>query len=166
MPTADPAATEEPVFEALLTPHRSLGPRGFVLVMALIGSISFTAGLVFFLAGAWPVVGFMGLDVLLVWLAFRLNYRSARQYERLHLTRESLQVERVTHYGERRSWAFEPAWLRVEMRDPPEPDSPLTLASGRRRLAIGSFLTAEERLELAEALRAALAKTRQAPHLA
>lgn len=164
--TSAETAIEEPLFEALLTPHRSLGPRGFLLVMGLIGGISFAAGLVFFLAGAWPVVGFMGLDVLLVWLAFRLNYRSARQYERLQLTRESLRVERVTHHGRRRAWAFEPAWLRVEIQDPPEPDSPLTLASGRRRLAIGSFLSAEERLQLAEALRAALAKTRQAPHLA
>lgn len=160
----DPA-DEAPVFDALLTPYRSLGPRGFLLVMGLIGTISFVAGLAFFLAGAWPVVGFMGLDVLLVWMAFRLNYRSARQFERLHLTRESLRVERVTHHGERRLWSFEPAWLRVEIDDPPEPDSPLTLASGRRRLSIGSFLSAEERLELAEALRAALAKTREAPGL-
>lgn len=161
-----PAPDEPPLFEALLTPHRSLGPRGFLLVMALLGAISFVGGLVFFLAGAWPVVGFLGLDVLLVWLAFRLNYRHARQYERVSLTRSSLQVERVTHYGERRAWSLEPTWLRVEIEEPPEPDSPLTLSARGRSLSIGSFLSAEERLELARALRRALAEARRAPGLA
>ena len=161
--TASPP--EAPLFEALLTPHRSLGPRGFLVVMLLLSTISFTAGLVFFLAGAWPIVGFLGLDVLLVWIAFRLNYRHARQYERLVLTRDSLQVERVTHHGWRRVWSLPPAWLRVEIDQPPEPDSPLTLASHGRRLSIGSFLSADERLELAEALRTALRRARLAPGL-
>ena len=63
-------------FRALLTPHRSLGPTGFLVLMAALAGISFVTGLVFYLAGAWPVMGFFGLDVALVYLAFRLNYRS------------------------------------------------------------------------------------------
>lgn len=153
-------SSSAPLFDALLTPHRSLGPRGFLIFMCLLSGLSFTAGLAFYLAGAWPVVGFMGLEVLLVWIAFRLNYRDARQYERLVLTPALLTVERVTHHGERREWRFQPTWLRVEMADPPEPDSPLTLASHGRRLSIGSFLSAEERLDLAKALRRALAAAR------
>lgn len=152
--------TEAPLFDALLTPHRSLGPRGFLIFMGLLSGISFTAGLAFYMAGAWPVIGFMGLEVLLVWVAFRLNYRHARQYERLVLTPGRLTVERVTHHGERREWQFQSTWLRVEIADPPEPDSPLTLASRGQRLSIGSFLSAEERLDLAQALRHALAAAR------
>jgi len=163
---ADVPPEPAPLFEALLTPHRSLGRRGFLLVMGLLGLFSFAAGLAFLLAGAWPVVGFLGLEVLLVWLAFRLNDRHARQYERLRLTRDALQVERVTHYGERRSWWLEPTWLRVEIEEPPEPDSPLTLSARGRSLSIGSFLGAEERLDLARALRRALAEARRAPGLA
>lgn len=156
---------EPPLFEALLTPHRSLGPRGFLLLMGTLCALSFGTGLAFILSGAWPVVGFLGLDVLLVWVAFRLNYRHARQYERLLLTRESLEVERVTHHGETRRWRFQPAWVRVEIREPAEPDTPLELASHGRRLSIGSFLSAAERVELAHALRRALAEARLPPGL-
>ena len=153
---------EPPLFEALITPHRSLGPRGFLLVMGTLACFSFGAGLGFYLLGAWPVVGFLGLDVLLVWLAFRINYRQARQYERLSLTRDALTVERMTFYGERRAWTFQPAWLRVELERPPEPDSALYLASHGRRFAVAAFLSAQEKLELADALEAGLRRARQA----
>ncbi len=155
--------SEAPLFEALLTPHRSLTPRGFLLLMGLLCALSFGSGLAFILSGAWPVMGFLGLDVLLVWWAFRANYRHARQSERLVLTRDSLAVERGTHHGRRRRWTFQPAWVRVEIAEPAEPDTPLTLTSHGRRLSIGSFLAAEERLDLAKALRAALAEARRAP---
>lgn len=151
---------DKPLFEALITPHRSLEPRGFLLVMAALALCSFAAGLGFFLLGAWPVVGFLGLDVLLVWLAFRINYRRARQYERLSLTRDALTVERVTFYGERRAWTFQPAWLRVELEEPLEPDSPLYLASHGRRFAIAAFLSVEEKAGLAAALTAGLRQAR------
>jgi uncharacterized membrane protein len=79
---ADNAARDEPtLFSAVLTPHRSLGRTGFVVLMCLIGGISFVAGLVFFIAGAWPVMGFFWLDVLLVYIAFKVSYRSAAAYE-------------------------------------------------------------------------------------
>ena len=55
----------------MLTPHRSLSPTGFLIFMAVLGGISFVTGMVFLLAGAWPVFGFLGLDVLLVYWAFR-----------------------------------------------------------------------------------------------
>jgi uncharacterized membrane protein len=143
-------------FDALLVPHRSLSPRGFLLVMLLLGGVSFIAGVAFVLAGAWPVFGFFGLDVLLVYIAFRANYRAGRYYERVALTFAGLTVERVDIYGTRTEFRFEPTWLRVEMAEPPEHDSPLTLASHGRRLAIAGFLTPEERVKLAVDLRQAL----------
>lgn len=152
---------EAPVFDALLQPYRSLSPAGFLLLMAAICGMSFLAGLFFFLVGAWPVVGFLGLDVLLVFLAFRANYRSARMFERLQLTPQRLLVRRVDPRGEAQEWRFQPAWLRVEIAEPPEPDSPLTLRSHGRALEIGRFLSAAERLDLAKALRAVLEDLRQ-----
>ena len=70
----------------MLTPHRSLGPTGFLILMAVLGGVSFAAGIVFLLVGAWPVFGFFGLDVLLIYCAFRLNYRAARAYEEVTVT--------------------------------------------------------------------------------
>lgn len=150
------------LFDALLTPHRSLGPRGFIILMTGVCAISFVAGLVFYLAGAWPVVGFLGLDVALIYLAFRINYRRATMYETLRLTRAGLTVERVNHWGERATWTFQPAWLQVLMDDPPGHDSQLTLRSHGRSLSIGGFLTAPERAELARELRQAVERARAA----
>ena len=72
---------EPTIFSAVLTPNRSLSPKGFLIFMLVLGSLSFTIGLYFLSAGAWPIFGFMGLDVLLVYWAFRVNFRSARAYE-------------------------------------------------------------------------------------
>jgi uncharacterized membrane protein len=143
-------------FDAVLKPHRSLSPFGFLIVMALLAGVSFVAGVVFVLAGAWPVFGFFGLDVLLVYIAFRANYRAARHLERVALTMDALKVERVDIYGARSEVRFEPAWLKVEMDDPPAHDSPLVLASHGRRVAIAGFLPPEERAELAAQLRESL----------
>ena len=156
-------AEDEMLFDAVLTPHRSLPPRGFLILMLAVGGISFAAGVGFFLAGAWPVVGFLGLDVLLIYVAFRLNYRSARMHESLRLTRGSLTVERVEVSGRSRQWQFQPTWLQVLMDDPPQHESRLTLRSHGRSLVIGDFLTPEERLDLAKALRDALVRLRCVP---
>lgn len=145
------------LFDAVLEPHRSLGKTGFTILMVAIAAVGFMAGICFLLAGAWPVFGFFGLDVVLIYIAFKANYRSARMYETLLLTEDSLNVERVGPGRAHGSWQFQPYWLRIEMDDPPEHASQLTLASHGKRLVIGKFLTPEERLEVARALRAALA---------
>ncbi len=159
----DPAARNSVLFDATLTPHRSLSPRGFVILMAVICAVSFVAGMVFFLAGAWPVVGFLGLDVLLIYVAFRINYRHGRVFETLELTRQDLVVRRVDHWGKESRWRFQPVWLQVLIDEPPAHDSQLTLRSHGRSVTIGTFLTSDERLDLAKALRRALAKLRCAP---
>lgn len=152
------------LFDAELTPHRSLSPRGFLLLMAAVCAISFGAGLAFFLAGAWPVIGFLGADVLIIYVAFKVSYRRGRLVEQLKLTAEDLTVTRIWPGGQRRSWQFQTTWLQVLLDDPPRHSSPLVLRSHGKTLAIGSFLTKEERAELADALRHALAGARGAAH--
>ena len=61
-------------WRATLTPHRSLTRQGFVILMSAIAGLSFGIGLFFYIIGAWPVVGFMGLDVVLIWWAFSKNF--------------------------------------------------------------------------------------------
>ncbi len=162
-PSAGPAEDARVLFNAVLVPHRSLSRRGFAVVMALVALPCAVMSCLFYLAGAWPIAGFLGLDVALVWLAFRLNYRSGRLYETLALTPADLVVRRIQPSGRMREWRFQPYWLRVEVENPCAPDCRLTLASHGRRLTIGAFLTADERRELAEALRAALRRLRCLP---
>ncbi len=158
------ATTPERVFlDAVLTPHRSLGPRGFRILMVAVAAVGFGVGTAFFLMGAWPVLGFCGLEVLLIYGAFRLNYRSAQGHERLRLTERALEVRHVDPDGSTRSFALEPHWLQVRIDDPPSDDSQLTLTSHGKTLIIGRFLTPAERLEVANALRAALDVRRMPP---
>lgn len=147
-------------FDAVLHPHASLTPRSFFLLMAFIGVISFCAGVAFVMVGAWPVFGFFAIDIVLVFLAFKLNFRDARRYETLQLTKTTLTVERVAPSGKRERWRFQPYWLQVDLDDDPAPDSALTLRSHGRMVEIGSFLTAEEKIDLANALRTELNKLR------
>ncbi len=152
--------TSQPVFAAELKPHRSLGRRGFVILIAFVALVNFAAGMAFFLAGAWPVLGFCGLEVLLLWLAFRFSYAQARAREYVLLDRSSLTIRRVSATGQQQQWQLQPYWVRVECDA--EPDShALTLWSHGRGVSLGRFLSPPERLELAEALREALWRWRQ-----
>jgi uncharacterized membrane protein len=149
-------------FERVLLPHRSLPPRSFRLLMALLGLISVGASLAFVVAGAWPVVGFFGLDVALLYLAFRASYRSARQHETLRLADDQFTVERVSIRGERRLWRFQAFWLRIVLEERTDDSNRLLVASHGRSLAIGDFLPPPSRRELAASLRGALTRWRAA----
>src|SRR6266702_5850642 len=169
---ADPAALQAAPDEALpavfldtvLAPHRSLPPAGFAAIMAIFGGISFIAGIFFVLHGAWPVMGFFGLDVGLVYLAFRINYRSARRAERIRLLSDALTVDRLGVRGERRSWRFQPYWLRVIIEEKGDDSNRLIITSHGRSLVLGSFLGAGERRSVAALIDDALARWRA--HLA
>jgi uncharacterized membrane protein len=145
--------------DAVLHPYRSLPRRGFFILMAFLAAASVVAGVSCILAGAWPIFGFFGLDVALVYVAFRASYHSARQHEWVRLTERSLTVERVSARGQRRRWRFEPAWIRVVFVEQDETNS-LTLASHGRSLVVGSFLAPGERRSFAAQLKAALASWR------
>ena len=157
--SAEPAPGVQ--YQAVLRPYRSLPPKGFTVLMLALAAVSFGVSLFFVLHGAWPVSPFFGVDILLVWLAFRLSYRQARQSEELKLTEESLTVDRISIYGERRRWQFQPFWLRVRFEEEDEHTNRLVLASHGRTLVVGSFLGPEERRRVARGLTEALARWRQ-----
>jgi uncharacterized membrane protein len=144
----------------VLLPHRSLPSRNFHLLMGLLCLISVAAGVGFVLVGAWPVIGFFGLDVALVYLAFRLNYRTARQSETIRLADDVFSVERVSVRGERRNWRFQPFWVRVILEEQPDTSNRLLVASHGRSLVIGDFVPPATRRELAATLRDALIRWR------
>jgi uncharacterized membrane protein len=160
--TAPEIETETPALDVTHRPHASLSPLGFALFMALICIAGMATSTAFFLIGAWPVPGFMGLDIVLIYLALRASYRRARRWERLRLTRSALTIERGDRDGRVHRWSFQPYWLRVEMDEPPRPGSRLVLASHGARFEIGAQLGVEERAALARRLRDALAGLKDA----
>lgn len=156
-PSGNGVADQRPLFRAVLTPHRSLGPKGFMVLMGAICTVSFGTGLLFYLLGAWPVIGFMGLDVLLIYVAFKLNFRALRLYETVDLTENALTVTRVAPSGKAESWSFNPYWVRVSLEPRLGRSSELSIASHGKRLVFASFLTDAEREDFASALSSALA---------
>ena len=160
MTEPNPAPQEPSRFSAVLTPHRSLGPTGFAVLMAAVCLVSFGTGLMFYLLGAWPVIGFMGLDVVLIYIAFKLNFRALRLYETVDLTQHALTVTRVTPSGQSQSWRFNPYWVRLSVQERVGRSSELSIASHGDRLVFGSFLTDEEREDFASALGSALSAAR------
>ena len=162
---ADNDPDREPtLFSAGITPHRSLSSTGFLLLMALIGSVSFAGGMFFYLLGAWPVVGFLGLDVLLVYIAFRVSYRTAAAFEQVIVTPSELRVRQVTHRGRVSEWTLNPLWTQLA-RETHEDFGlqRLFLVSRGRKLPVASFLSPKERESFATALAAALGEARRGP---
>ena len=152
------------IFSAVITPHRSLGPKGFLIFMLCLGCLSFIAGAIFVSLGAWPVFGFFGLDVLLVYLAFRANYRTARAHEEVTVTASELTVRKVNHRGGVRQWTLNPLWVRLERIVHEEFGiERLFLVSHGRRLAIAGFLSPAEKASFAGALAGALGEARRGP---
>jgi uncharacterized membrane protein len=155
---------EHTIFAATITPHRSLGSTGFLVLMLSIGGLSFVSGMVFLLMGAWPVFGFLGLDVLLVYWAFRVNYRAARAYEEVTVTASELTVRKVSHRGNVRQWTLNPVWVQLDRIVHEEFGiERLFLVSRGRRLAIASFLGPDEKASFARALSAALGEAKRGP---
>jgi uncharacterized membrane protein len=152
------------IFSAVITPHRSLSPKGFLIFMVCLGGLSFISGISFVLMGAWPVCGFFGLDVLLVYIAFRANYRTGRAYEEVSVTAGELTVRKVDHRGGVHEFTLNPLWVRLERIVHEEFGiERLSLVSRGQRLTIAGFLGPAEKASFASALSNALGEAKRGP---
>ena len=149
-------------------PYRSLSPRGFALVMISLGALAFCIGLGFFLMGAWPVIGFLGLELLVVWLAFRMNYRAAKRRQHLTATSRQLTIENVSPTGQRHTTEVPTAWAQVELTPRDEPEirerrrQKVIVRSHGRATEIGGFLHPAETPKLAGEVRRMISRAREA----
>jgi uncharacterized membrane protein len=152
MGSANRSTDQSQTFRAVLTPHRSLSPPGFLVLMTIIGVVSFAIGVAFVSMGAWPVAGFFGLDVLLIYYAFRANYRSGRAYETVEITPETITVTRVDQKGRSEAFDFNTYWARLQLREEPSGRTRLSIVSHGKSFPFAVFLSNDERRTLAEAL--------------
>jgi len=158
----DRGSPERPVFAAVIRPHRSLGQDGFRIVMTLCCLTMVAASVPFVVLGFWPVGGFFGLDLLALYIAFRVNYRRAESFEEVVLTPLELLFRRVTHRGERREWRFNPLWTKLDRESDEDFGlQKLALVSRGERLVIAGDLSPRERESLADALGKALADVKR-----
>lgn len=150
-------AAERPLFAAVIQPHRSLGPDGFRVVMTLCCLAMVVSSIPFIAMGFWPVGGFMGLDLLGLYIAFRVNYRRGRSFEEVVVTPMEVLFRQVSHRGQRSEWRFNPLWTRLDhVHDDEFGLQRLVIVSRGQRIVIARDLSPAERQSLADALGRAL----------
>jgi uncharacterized membrane protein len=150
------------VFHARITPHRSLGARGLFILFSTLVALTAFISVPFYLVGALPVVGFLGLDVLLLWVAFSVSNARTRACEELVVTYAELMVRRVSWKGHAREWHFNPLWVKIRTEEHAEFGMQrLTLVEGQRGVELAQVLGAEEKADFAGALRSALSEAKR-----
>ena len=150
-----------PEFDAVLEPHRSLGPGGFLIFMTVVSLVSFVAIVFFYSIGAWPVVGFFGFDALLIYGAFKLNNRAGRCSERVQIVGTDLIVHETMPSGRVRTATLNAYWVRVALVPLTQERVRLVLRSHGQDYVIGRFLNYDEKRSFADALSNALAVCRK-----
>ena len=160
---SDPAERfEQPVFAAVIRPHRSLGPSGLRTVMTLCCLATIVSSIPFLALGFWPIAGFFGLDFLALYIAFRVNFRHGESFEQLELTPLEFLVRRVSHRGETREWRFNPLWSRLRREEDDEFGLQLLeVASRGQSVVIARDLSPPERETLADELGRALSDVKR-----
>ncbi len=155
---------EPPIFSAVLTPNRSMGGHDFRILIAVLGFLLMAASIVFLVLGAWPVIGFCGLDVLLLYFAFRANDRAARTYEEVTVTSSALTVRRISPRGDISEWSANPLWVRLDREVHAEFGvQRLALVTRGREFPIAAFLGPDEKASFATALADAIHQAKRGP---
>ncbi|ACP27215.1 putative integral membrane protein [Sinorhizobium fredii NGR234] len=158
---AETRINDEPIFAAELTPHRSLGFRGFKILLMAAGAMSALHVFVFLVIGAWPIVFFFGLDFVLLFGAFWLSYHSARAREEVSVSRTDVSVKKFAPSGRMTELRFNPFWARFSIKRHQEIGIvSMKISGGGRQTDIGSFLNRDDRETFAVAFSRALATAR------
>lgn len=156
------APAEKPIFAALLTPHRSLSPRGFAIIMAVVAVICVTNAIFYYKLGAWPVAIFMIGDVALLWLAFHLNYRAGRAREEIMVSRRELTIRKIAANGRTAKHSYNPFWARFHVDRHEEIGiTSMRVAGEGKSTVLGQFLNPDDRESFATAFSSALATAKR-----
>lgn len=145
-----------------LSPSRSLSPRGFAALMFVAGAISGVAGVHFYLKGAWPIMGFFGLDLAVLYWAFKASYKQGMLTERIQLSASDLTIERSQPGRKSQAWTMHPSWVQVSVDDPEEHTATLKLRDRSTAIELGRFLPPRERAQVADVIRDGLERRKRA----
>jgi len=156
---------DDPVlFSAVLRPHRSLTPQGIRLVIGLVAIAGLIAAIPFVIFGFWPVAGFYGLDIALLYWAFRTNMTAAKSYESIILSQYHLDIKKVAYDGIPQNWRFNPVWTTLNkdvMID--QTLKHLRLVSKGESVIIADGLNTDDKTDFGKALQSALATAKRGP---
>jgi uncharacterized membrane protein len=161
MPKMTTQTQARPLFAAKLTPHRSLGRKGFRVIIVMVAVLATIPGIIFFSLGAWPIVGFMVLDVALIWWALSASQRDGKRYEEVTLWPDQLELKQVDGVGKETLSRFNPYFVKLVVdRDFNERTTGLHLRTRDRDVVLGQFLNPDEKSSFAKAFGTALKRAR------
>jgi uncharacterized membrane protein len=142
--------------DATITPHRSLSPRGFVILMSGLVAVNATMAVYFLAIGAIPIPVFLGIDVLSVYLAFKVSYRAALMAERVQVTASEVRVLHERGRARMTVWRSATAFTNVDVEAAGEPEARVRLRVSGRRWTVAAALSPREREAFADALKGAM----------
>ena len=147
---------EKTFLDITVLPYRSLSKKGFRNLMFIVSLIFFLVGVFFWYIGAWPVFGFLGLDVLLLYYAFKINYKSGEIFETVKIIQQNLLITRNFPSGKIQSWDLEPYWTKAEILKENSHNHNLVIKSENKVVMIGSFLNFKDKKQLMKKINEAL----------
>ena len=147
---------EKTYLDLTILPYRSLSKKGFKTLMFCVAFIFFSIGAYFWYLGAWPVFGFIGLDVGLLYYAFKINYKSGEIFETLKIEKETFLITRNFPSGKQQSWNLEPYWASVELNSQKRNEENLILKSKDKVVLVGSFLNYNDKRKLFDRIQEAI----------
>ena len=145
------------LYSITLKPYRSLTKLGFLLMMIALCTFCFITGIIFIKIGAWPVFGFFGLDVFLVYVFFRLSFKSGEEFETINLTKKKLIIKKYK-LKKIRTYIFDANWIKIKILNPKSHTNKLQISSKNKSLIVGSFLRPDEKIVVFQNIQNALRK--------
>ena len=146
------------LYSITLKPYRSLNKIGFIIMMLVLCGFSFITGIILMKKGAWPVFGIFGLDILLVYIFFRLSYKSGKEFEVINLTKKKLIIKKYKEKKIIKTYILDANWVKIQIQNPLEHSSKLQISSKNKSIIIGSFLRLDEKIEVLQNIENALRK--------
>ena len=136
-----------------LEPSKSLKPEGANLVLVILGSFGLVISASFMVFGAWPVFGFMALDVLLIYIAFQAQYRRSDRGQEITISNDKIEIKYFKRGVCVRTILLNKYWAKLEHFNPFNRQSKLMFSSHGKFSEIGEFLSLKEKQKLAADLK-------------
>jgi len=136
--------------------NQSLTTRGLYILMFFITIPASYIAISFYVLGAWPVLGFMGFEILLIYIAFKILFYNNKFYEHIILDSEKLNILFKKKNKIIKKIELEPTWVQVKIEKIYENEDTLIVSSHGKKIILANYLIPEERLKLAGKIKSGL----------
>jgi uncharacterized membrane protein len=158
-----PDFSDSPAFSAEIRPQRSASERGINVFILVLAPIFLAPGIGFALVDAWPVAGFLGLDLAVLYGALRFSLRAGRARERITIGGGRVRVTRTDPRGRAETWDAPLDAARIAPTGQPGVSGGVAIHVHGSAIAVGRWLDAEDRRHLSDELLAAARGARASP---